>query len=506
MTSPGTTDRERPGWDRASRAAALFCAALAVLAAFGLRWWLLREPTTGFAASLPGSDDPYGRRERLAKAAKAKAADVKIGEFFQPFEGTPGTTTESWPCFRGPHYDHISRTPLAINTTWPDGGPPVRWSVQLGEGYAGAAVHNGRVYVLDYDETAEGDALRCFSLTDGREIWRRWYKLPLRPNHGFSRTVPAVTDKYVVTLGPMAHVMCVDAVTGALRWTIDMVRDYGTREDLPNMWYASQCPLIEDGVAVLAPTGPNVLMMGVDCESGQTVWSTPNPAGWLMAHSSITPMTLAGRRMYVLCAIGGTVGVAADGPDRGRILWQSSEWDHRCVAPSPVAAGDNRVFLTAGYGKGCMMIRVSKDAGGYAVSVLYRMSPKEGPACEQHTPIVYRDHLFTVQPDEGPLRKQLVCYRPDGTLVWSSGKRNRFGLGPFMIADEKLLVLNDYGVLTVAQASPERYIQLARARVLDGHEAWAPFALVDGLLLLRDSERMICLDLRTERGRPAESG
>ena len=41
------------------------------------------------------------------------------------------------------------------------------WSIELGEGHAGAAVRDGRVYVLDYDRQAEADVLRCLSLADG---------------------------------------------------------------------------------------------------------------------------------------------------------------------------------------------------------------------------------------------------------------------------------------------------------------------------------------------------
>ena len=43
------------------------------------------------------------------------------------------------------------------------------WSIELGEGHAGAAVRDGRVFVLDYDRAASADVLRCFSLADGRE-------------------------------------------------------------------------------------------------------------------------------------------------------------------------------------------------------------------------------------------------------------------------------------------------------------------------------------------------
>jgi outer membrane protein assembly factor BamB len=85
-----------------------------------------------------------------------------------------------------------------------------------------------------------------------------------------------------------------------------------------------------------------------------------------------------------------------------------------------------------------------------------------------------------------------------GDLKWTSDAANRFGLGPFLIADDKIFILEDNGRLTMARASTARYEQLAVVDLLDGKEAWAPMAIADGLLLLRDWKTMICLDLRKE--------
>ena len=57
-----------------------------------------------------------------------------------------------------------------------------------------------KVYLLDYDEEKKADALRCFSLENGIELWRRWYSIKVKRNHGMSRTIPAVTEKYVVKI------------------------------------------------------------------------------------------------------------------------------------------------------------------------------------------------------------------------------------------------------------------------------------------------------------------
>ena len=71
-----------------------------------------------------------------------------------------------------------------------------------------------------------------------------------------------------------------------------------------------------------------------------------------------------------------------------------------------------------------------------------------------------------------------------------------FGLGPFLIADGKFLILDDRGVLTLADAGAGEFRILDRARILAGRDAWGPMALADGRLLARDSKTMVCVDLR----------
>jgi outer membrane protein assembly factor BamB len=452
-----------------------------------LAWWLNLDASAGFEKRLARPDE----LSQSPFAPTAGAEVIRIGEHFKKFDGVPSGIKGAWPCFRGSNHDNISVENVKLAGTWPADGPPVLWSVELGEGYAGPAIMNGRVYLLDYDGKEQADSLRCFSLDDGREIWRRWYKVRMKRNHGMSRTVPAVTDRHVVTMGPRCHVMCVDSATGDLKWGIDLEKNWGVK--VP-MWYTGQCPLIDNEQAILG-VGGKALIMGVDCATGQVAWQTPNPNGWQMSHSSIMPMTINGKRMYVYCALGGMVGVSAEEKDRGAVLWETTEWRHQVISPSPVPVGDGRILVTAGYGEGSAMFKVMEEGGKYAVKQLYRLDKKIF-ACEQHTPVFYKDHFYSILPaDAGPVKKELVCMNLDGKVIWSSGSAERFGLGPFMIADDKLLILEDNGLLVMAKATDKAYTRLTHARVLSGKEAWAPMALVNGRLLVRDYGKMNCLEV-----------
>lgn len=476
---------------RDRRITQLAIAVFALAALFWLAWWLRNTPSPQLTKRVPDSaEQDAGTAPHPRARAAVEPTDIK-GRFLAA-DGVASSAKGAWPRFRGSDFDNICKDDTPLAERWPEGGPPLLWSVELGEGHAGPVILAGRVYVLDYDETELADTLRCLSLADGREIWRRWYRVQVKRNHGMSRTVPAATEQYVVSIGPKCHVMCVDAVSGEFRWGIDLVREFGTTVPL---WYTGQCPLIDKGIAVIAPGG-SALMLGVDCETGRVVWQTPNPDGWKMSHSSIVPATLAGRRVYVYCAVGGVAGVAADADDRGRILWKTAAWNHSVIAPSPVPIGQGRLLLTAGYGAGSMVLQVSAGDTGCVVEPIATLD-KSVFACEQQTPIMVDGHLYSVLPnDAGALKRQLVCYDPSaGVLCWNSGKEHRFGLGPYLLADGKLFVLDDAGTLSLVKLDPREYVLLSRARILAGRDAWGPMALVGGRLLVRDWKRMVCLDV-----------
>jgi len=420
---------------------------------------------------------------------------INIGAFFELFSSTENTLGEIWPRFRGPDFDNIKKSGTGLINQFKNSNPNIQWSVELGEGHAGPSIYKGKVYLLDYDEEIKADMLRCFSLGEGKELWRRWYNVNIKRNHGMSRTIPAVTEEYILSIGPRSHVMCVDRETGDLRWGLDIEKNYGT--EIP-FWYTGQCPLIDDGKAIIA-TGGKSLLISVDCQSGEILWETPNQSHWKMSHSSIMPWEYKGVKMYVYSAVGGVCGIAAEGDNAGEILWESSEWSCSVVAPSPVCFPDGKVFLTAGYGAGSMVFQIGLDGGSFSATKLYEYKPKDGLACEQQTPVYYNGLLYGILPkDAGTRRNQFVCVDPKDTreVVWSSGKTHRFGLGPYMIADGKFFILNDDGTLSIAKPNSEKFVLLDQIKVFEGHDAWAPLAVADGYLLLRDANKMICMDIR----------
>jgi outer membrane protein assembly factor BamB len=452
--------------------------ALAITMAVLLGVWLWPRSDDSLQLRAPGSDNVPDSSARLTAGNPVLRGTLTRGS------GQVTLLEGAWPQFRGPQRDGTSLAEVKLTRTWAPGQPQVLWSTRLGEGYAGPAVLDGRVYVMDYDREGQRDALRCLSLQDGNELWRFSYPVTIKRNHGMSRTVPTLASNRVVAIGPKCHVLCLDQVTGELQWGLDMERQFGAT--VPP-WYTGQCPLIDGDNVILAPGGPDALLVAVSLNSGEVVWKAPNPHGWKMTHSSVVAGEFAGRRMYVYCASGGVVGVSATD---GSILWDTTDWRISIAnVPSPVLLGDGRIFLSGGYNAGSMMLRLHDENGSVVVRTAFRLKPEQFGSTQQ-TPIHHQHHLYGVRPDG-----QFTCLDLEGNVLWSSGPEQTFGLGPYLLADGALLAMDDAGTLSLIEAAHAGFRLLGQTKVLRGRESWGPMALADGRLLARDLEEMVCLDV-----------
>jgi outer membrane protein assembly factor BamB len=450
----------------------LAAAALGVLAL-----WVWNGMRLGLPMRVPGTDQAPGAE------SGSQANPVLAGKLVRG-TGAASDLPGAWPQFRGPERDGIGKEKSKLLRTWQPSEPRELWGMEVGEGYAGVSVLNGRAYLMDYDREKKQDALRCLSLADGAEIWRYAYPVAVKRNHGMTRTVPAVTAKILVAMGPKCHVTCLDPATGDLRWGLDLVRQHGAT--VPP-WYAGQCPLIDNGKVILAPGGKGCLVMAVEGETGKVLWQTPNPHGWKMTHSSLMTMEFAGERTYIYCADKGVVGVSARD---GKILWETKEWKISiATVPSPLVVGGDRIFLSGGYNAGSMMLRLKKNGDEVTPEVLFRLPPEVFGATQQ-TPVLSEDHIYGIRADG-----RLTCLDLEGKPVWTSDSRHQFGLGPFMLADGLILAMNDSGLLKLFEASSARCSPLAQAQVLKGRESWGPMALAGNRLLVRDLTRLVCLEV-----------
>lgn len=395
---------------------------------------------------------------------------------------TAAVNAADWPQFRGPARNGISRE-TGLLRSWPEGGPEERWTLSVAEGFAGAAIVEGRVYFNDYEVDTNRWVVRCVSLQSGEELWRFGYRRRIRPNHGITRSVPAVDGARVFSIDPKCVLHCLDAKNGEELWARNLVADFGTT--IP-AWYNGQSPLLEEDRVIIA-TGGKALLVAFDKKSGAPLWQTPNPDELAMSHASVASMEIGGVRQYLYTTLKGPIGISADD---GSLLWKFPWKFNISVPTSPMRAGEGLLFYTSCYEAETVLIRVERGDNGFVAKKVFSLGSNEWNS-ETHTPILYENHLFAV----GKKRRGLfTCMDMTGKQVWTSRDQASFGLGSYLLADGMFYLLEGKtGVLRLVEANTTAYKELASAKVLSGPEVWAPLALSDGMLIVRDLHELKCL-------------
>lgn len=85
------------------------------------------------------------KKKRLFQLSAFAILAVTLTAFVR--KESPAPPAGDWPQWRGPNRDGIS-TETGLLKTWPASGPKVLWRAGSGEGYAGVAMTQGRVYTL----------------------------------------------------------------------------------------------------------------------------------------------------------------------------------------------------------------------------------------------------------------------------------------------------------------------------------------------------------------------
>src|SRR5262249_3757291 len=138
-------------------------------------------------------------------------------------------------------------------------------------------------------------------------------------------------------------------------------------------------------------------------------------------------------------------------PVTGQLDWRYN-WptSHDANVATPIVRGDY-VFIASGYGKGCALLKISKDGSSFKAERVY----EHNNLCDHHSgSVLWGESLY------GSNEGTLTCldFR-SGDVLW---KKSGFGKGALLAADGHLFILGENGKLAVAEASPQRYRERAQ--------------------------------------------
>ena len=412
---------------------------------------------------------------------------------------------QDWPQYLGPNRNSTSPQ-TGILRTWPAGGPEVLWSANIGIGYGGPVVSNGKVFLLDRDD-ATGDMLKCFDLSSGKELWKFTYSAPGSVMFPGSRSVPVVDGNYVYSCGPYGDLYCIDIGTQQPVWKKNVWTDYGGGE-IPK-WAISQCPIIYNDLLIIASQAPQAGVVAYNKRTGEVKWQTPNlgEVGYVSpvvvkaaGEDQVVMITAANRGGFGQPGTGGRV--VGLNPLTGKTLWEYTNW--QCIIPVPVAldAGDSKVLITGGYEAGAAMIKIEKKSdGSYGVTELYKNLEF---GAHTQPPLLYNGYFYA-QYSTNERKDGLVCMSMDGKVMWKTGRDPNFERGAMILADDVILATDGATKLFLLEPDATQFKPLASAEILAGPaggderaarfgvQNWAPIALAGGKLLIRDQSRLLCV-------------
>ena len=411
---------------------------------------------------------------------------------------------QDWPQYLGPQRNSISDQ-KGILRSWPQNGPEILWTVNIGIGYGGPIVKGDKVYLLDRDDKV-GDNLRCFDLSDGRELWSFGYSAPGSVMFPGSRSVPAADENYTYSCGPYGDLYCIDINTHKPVWNKNVWKDFGG-EQIP-MWAISQCPLIYGDLLIIASQAPNAGLVAYNKLTGDVKWKTPSIGQ--VGYVSPSVVKIGGKDHVVMISASGRDGskgkVVGIDPLSGKILWEYANWNCHIPVPSAVDAGENRVLIVGGYELGATMIKIEKKVdGSYGTTELYTT---EEFGDQTKTPILYNGYFYA-QYGTNNRRDGLVCMSLDGKIMWKTKREPDFNKGSMILADGLIFATDGAKTLYLIEPDPSAFKVIASAALLNeggtgnadamasrvggATQNWAPLALANGKLLIRDQNRLMCV-------------
>ncbi len=390
------------------------------------------------------------------------------------------------PSFFGPNRTgEVSHVRLARD--WNATPPRLLWRQPIGLGWSSFSSTRGRIYTQE--QRGEQELVTCYDLLSGRLLWSHANPVRFTEWQGGDgpRSTPTLSHGKVFALGATGILKSLDAASGEVIWSRDVLKE----NQLPNLTWGMSCsPLVFDDLVVVtggAAHGPTVL--AYDRHTGAPRWKAGTDKA---SYSSPVLATLTGRAV-VLSANAATL--TAHDPASGRVVLQYP-WtdDKRPKAAQPAVLDGDRVFLSAGYGMGCVMLQVTAVRDGELTA---RPLWKNLRMKTQFNSVSVHDG-FLYGLDDG----LLACVEAaTGERKWKSG---RYGSGQSLLVDDLLLVQSERGPVFLASANPSGFAEFGSIAALSS-KTWNHPTLVGRYLLVRNDQEAACYELTVHQPTNQES-
>ena len=382
----------------------------------------------------------------------------------------------SWPQWRGPNRDGISKE-TGLLKQWPAEGPPLAWKATgAGRGYSSFSIANGKLYTMGV--RGEREFVVAFDVATGKEVWATAHGSAFRNDRGDGpRGTPTIDGDRIYALGGNGDLSALDARTGKIVWSKNILREFGGSNIT---WGISESPLVLGNKVLVNPGGHDASIVALNKADGSVIWkSQSDEAGY----SSAIPVDINGVTQVVFFTAQRAVGL--DSKD-GRLLWEYGRPANRTANAATPIARANRIFISSDYGTGGGVVEIKPD--NKAQEIYFTKDMKN----HHSSSVLIGDYLY------GFSSSILTAMKFDtGELAW---RDRSVGKGSLVYADGHLYLLSENGVVGLVEATPTGYKEKGRFRIQqDSLPTWAHPVVAGGMLYLRDQDTIYAYDVREKK-------
>lgn len=386
-----------------------------------------------------------------------------------------------WSQWGGPRRD-FTTTSKGLAATWPATGPKQLWTRPLGPGHSAILASGNTLYTMY--SVGDQEIVIALAADTGKTVWEYKYDAPqagMNYEAGVGpHSTPLLVDDMLYTVGATGKLFALDKKTGKVAWSHDLWKDYGGRK--MDRGYSCSPLAYKNTIILTLGGGENQTLIAFNQKDGAVAWKN----GALdMSPSSPILINVDGQEQLV--AFLGKV-VAGIDPNNGNLLWSHphvTEWGLNITMP--VWGNDNLLFISSAYSGGSRVLKLTQKDGKTMAEELWfhrRMRVHHGTA------IRIGDYVYGSSGDFGPAFFAAVNVKT-GEIAYQD---RTFPKSNFLLADGKLIILDEDGNLALATATPTALKVISKVSVLK-NLAWTVPTLVGTKLYLRDRRTITALDL-----------
>ncbi|MBI1826942.1 MAG: PQQ-binding-like beta-propeller repeat protein [Planctomycetes bacterium] len=421
-----------------------------------------------------------------------------------------------WTQFGGPNRNFMVDA-KGLASSWPEAGPKKIWERELGDGYSEVAVDNGVLYTMY--RTGDDEFAVALDANTGKTLWESKDPSPFTETMAQfgpgPHTTPVIVSDKVYTIGTNGLMHCFDKKAGKSLWQHDLAKDYGAL--VPDRGYGNS-PIAYKNTIIVAvdrdrkdekkeakdekkkdekkdaqpdkkdaakgeknPSGEGQSLVAFDLNDGHIVWKSQD---FEVSYASPILINFQGEEQLVLLL---GKGIMAVNPSNGALLWHKELTPEGANLASPLWTGDDLIFCSSAYDSGSRVIKLTKKDG--------KTEPEElwyGRKMRIHHGNVVRigDYVYGSSGDFGPAFFMAVNIKT-GEVAW---RERGFSKATCLLADNKLILLDEDGNLALTTVTPEKLTVISKAKLGEKY-AWAAPALAGTKLYMRDRKHIMALEL-----------